>query len=194
MVSPPLPATLGPLTSLAATQGTCCSLHWLMGPFSTSPRQVEQDTCSRDKQLLPHPKTLWGLLTCCPPCGEEAAAAPCWGWFQVVPGCGSSCATSESPGRAQAGMASSTWLVQSCSLGTLVCPLCDGEGMSSCWHAADRTWHAPCSACYPSGFVGATSPGPALPEGGWEARGEVLVASLPGDTCGRWQHQFKALI
>lgn len=32
-------------------------------------------------------------------------------------------------------MASSTWLVQSCSLGTLVCHLCDGEGMSSLWHA-----------------------------------------------------------
>lgn len=31
--------------------------------------------------------------------------------------------------------------------------------------------------------------GPALPEGGWEARGEVLVTALPGDTCGRWQHQ-----
>lgn len=132
MVSPPLPATLGPLTSLATTQGTCCSLYiGRLGPFSTSPRQVEQGLVPRrDKQLLPHPKTLWRRPTCCSPCGEEAAAAPCWAWFQVVPDCSSSCATSECPGRAQAGMASSTWLAQSCSLGTLVCPLCDGEGTS----------------------------------------------------------------
>lgn len=98
-------------------------------------------------------------------------------------------------GRAQAGKASGTRLAAAASVRGhwchRSCPCAMGEaccraGMpAQCCHAADGTWRAPRSAHCPSGSMGAAAPGPALPEGGWEARGEVMVAALPGDTCGR---------
>lgn len=126
----------------------------------------------------------------CPPSPLVKRHPPYQGCPHSVPVPPGSASTSLDGGRAQVGMAPGVWLAMAASVWGHWChggcPCVTGEARphaalpARCCRAADRLRRAPHSAI---------APGPALPGGGWETRGEVMAAASPGDTCGRWQHR-----
>lgn len=94
-LSPPLPAILGPLSSLAASQLRSGSLHWLIGPFWWSSVGTNVSSAS------PEP---WGQTL---PTALLMVKVPGLTFPMLIP---------LGEGRVQAGMASSTWLAMAASI------------------------------------------------------------------------------